>query len=89
MRWLKFTAAGTTSWGLVEGDKVISVSGDPFGEWQRGTQTHALKDVKIELPRPRDLRLKRDARFIDYERMIWETIREEVIRSESRGQAIA
>ncbi|TMG56127.1 MAG: ABC transporter ATP-binding protein [Chloroflexi bacterium] len=46
-------------------------------------------DVKIELPRPRDLRLKRDARFIDYERMIWETIREEVIRSESRGQAIA
>jgi NitT/TauT family transport system ATP-binding protein len=45
-------------------------------------------DVKIELPRPRDLRLKRDARFIDYERMIWETIREEVIRSESRGRAV-
>ena len=22
----------------------------PFGEWQRGTQSHALKDVKIELP---------------------------------------
>jgi len=50
MRWLKFTAAGKTSWGLVEGDKVIAVNGDPFGEWQRGTQTHALKDVKIELP---------------------------------------
>jgi NitT/TauT family transport system ATP-binding protein len=46
-------------------------------------------DVKIELPRPRDLRLKRDARFIEYERMIWETIREEVIRSESRGRAVA
>jgi NitT/TauT family transport system ATP-binding protein len=45
-------------------------------------------DVKIELPRPRDLRLKRDARFIEYERMIWETIREEVIRSESRGRAV-
>jgi ABC-type nitrate/sulfonate/bicarbonate transport system ATPase subunit len=43
-------------------------------------------DVKIELPRPRDLRLKRDARFIEYERMIWETIREEVIRSESRSR---
>jgi len=50
MRWLKFTAAGKTSWGLVEGDKVISVNGDPFGEWQRDAQTHALKDVKIELP---------------------------------------
>ena len=47
-------------------------------------------DVKIELPRPRDLRLKRDARFIDYERMIWETIREEVLRAESsRPRAVA
>ena len=50
MRWLKFTAAGNTSWGLVEGDKVITVSGDPFGEWQRTAQSHALGDVKIELP---------------------------------------
>ena len=50
MRWLKFTAAGTTSWGIVEGASVIAVSGDPFGEWQRGTQSHALKVVKIELP---------------------------------------
>ena len=50
MRWLKFSAAGETSWGIVEGDKVITVSGDPFGEWQRTPQTHALSDVKIELP---------------------------------------
>ena len=50
MRWLKFSAAGKTSWGIVEGDKVTAVSGDPFGEWQRAPQTHALKDVKIELP---------------------------------------
>jgi hypothetical protein len=32
MRWLKFTAGGKTSWGLVEGDKVLTVAGDPFGE---------------------------------------------------------
>ena len=32
MRWLKFTAAGQTSWGIVEGDEVVTVSGDPFGE---------------------------------------------------------
>ena len=50
MRWLKFTAAGKTSWGIVEGERVIAVNGDPFGEWQRGAQSHALKDVKIELP---------------------------------------
>ncbi len=50
MRWLKFTAAGQTSWGLVEGDRVTTVNGDPFGEWQRTSQSHALTDVKIELP---------------------------------------
>jgi 2-keto-4-pentenoate hydratase/2-oxohepta-3-ene-1,7-dioic acid hydratase in catechol pathway len=50
MRWLKFTAAGQTSWGIVEGDRVLTVSGDPFGEWQKTAQSHALKDVKIELP---------------------------------------
>src|SRR6201991_3360869 len=50
MRWLKYTAAGQTSWGIVEGDKVIAVSGDPFGEWWRTPQSHALKDLTIELP---------------------------------------
>jgi 2-keto-4-pentenoate hydratase/2-oxohepta-3-ene-1,7-dioic acid hydratase in catechol pathway len=50
MRWLKFTVAGQTSWGIVEGDKVIAVNGDPFGEWQRSQRSHPLADVKIELP---------------------------------------
>ena len=50
MRWLKFTAAGKTSWGIVEGDRVMAVSGDPFGEWRRTTRSHALAEVKIELP---------------------------------------
>src|SRR5215470_7165441 len=50
MRWLKFTTAGTTSWGIVEGDKVIAVDCDPFGAHKRTAQTHALKDVRIELP---------------------------------------
>ncbi len=50
MRWVKFTSAGHTSWGLVEGDRVVAVDGDPFGEWQRDSASHALVDVKIELP---------------------------------------
>ena len=29
MRWLKFTAAGETSWGIVEGDKVFAVAAIP------------------------------------------------------------
>src|SRR6185312_9431497 len=50
MRWLQFTAQGQTSWGIVESDRVVAVSGDPFGEWRRTARTHVLKDVKIELP---------------------------------------
>jgi 2-keto-4-pentenoate hydratase/2-oxohepta-3-ene-1,7-dioic acid hydratase in catechol pathway len=50
MRWLKFTANGQTSWGIVEKDRVIAVSGDPFGEWQRTPRSHPLGEVKIELP---------------------------------------
>src|ERR1700716_1149676 len=50
MRWLNFTADGQTSWGVVEGDRVTAVSGDPFGEWQRTPRSHSLADVKIELP---------------------------------------
>src|SRR5437588_7022136 len=50
MRWLKFTAAGETSWGIVEGDEVIAVDGDPFGEWRRSSRVLPLSQVKIELP---------------------------------------
>src|SRR5947209_11679609 len=50
MRWLKFTASGETSWGIIEGDQVIAVNGDPFRDWKRGARTHPLAQVKIELP---------------------------------------
>ena len=50
MRWLKFTADGATSWGIVENDRVIPVNGEPFGEWQRTQRSHLLAEVKIELP---------------------------------------
>ena len=50
MRWLQFTANGQTSWGLVEAERVIAVSGDPFGEWNRTSRSHPLPDVKIEVP---------------------------------------
>ncbi|MET4258923.1 hypothetical protein ABIC09_003874 [Bradyrhizobium sp. S3.12.5] len=33
MRWLKFTASGKTSWGLVEGD--------PLSEWQWTSRTRS------------------------------------------------
>jgi 2-keto-4-pentenoate hydratase/2-oxohepta-3-ene-1,7-dioic acid hydratase in catechol pathway len=50
MRFVKFSAKGKAAWGLVEGDNVIEVSGEPFGDWERTSSRHKLKDVKIEVP---------------------------------------
>src|ERR1700684_1702088 len=50
MRWLRFAANQTSSWGIVESDRVVAVNGEPFGEWRRAPHSHSLADVKIELP---------------------------------------
>jgi 2-keto-4-pentenoate hydratase/2-oxohepta-3-ene-1,7-dioic acid hydratase in catechol pathway len=50
VRWLKFTANGQTSWGIVEDDRVTAVIGDAMDEWQRTAKTFSLGDAKIELP---------------------------------------
>jgi 2-keto-4-pentenoate hydratase/2-oxohepta-3-ene-1,7-dioic acid hydratase in catechol pathway len=49
MRFAKITANGKTTWGLVEGDRVTEISGEPYGEWTKGSQ-HQLKNVKLEIP---------------------------------------
>jgi len=36
--------------------------------------------IDVDMPRPRDLRLKRDPRFVEIEARIWESIREEAAR---------
>jgi 2-keto-4-pentenoate hydratase/2-oxohepta-3-ene-1,7-dioic acid hydratase in catechol pathway len=50
MRFANITAGGKTTWGLVEGDRVTEISGEPFGSWDKTSTKHDLKDVKIELP---------------------------------------
>ena len=45
--------------------------------------------VPIGLPRPRDLRIKREPRFLEYELKIWESIREEVMRSNDMEERVA
>ncbi len=44
--------------------------------------------LRVDFPRPRDLRVKRDPRFLEIETAIWESIREEVGVREA-GAAIA
>ena len=50
---------------------------------------HAKLVLRVDLPRPRDLRVKRDARFLEIESSIWESIREEVSATREQGAAIA
>jgi hypothetical protein len=45
--------------------------------------------VPIGLGRPRDLRIKREAPFLEYELAIWESIREEVNRSNELEERVA
>ncbi len=42
--------------------------------------------MKIDLPRPRELSLKRDPRFLDYENKVWEQIEEEVKKTMVQDQ---
>ena len=43
--------------------------------------------LKIDLPRPRSLRIKRDPRFVELESTIWESISEEVVSDRERATA--
>ncbi len=45
-------------------------------------------EMRIDLSRPRDLRVKRDPRFLEYETAIWESIREEVAGREEERLAV-
>ncbi|MGI9521321.1 MAG: fumarylacetoacetate hydrolase family protein [Hyphomicrobiaceae bacterium] len=50
MRWIRFTHAGETSYGVVDGDLVQVVLGDPFTGYERTTRSIPLDGVKIEVP---------------------------------------
>ena len=44
-------------------------------------------EVDVPLERPRDLRIKRDPRFLEIENTVWESIREEVLRASADTEA--
>src|SRR5262249_1818171 len=50
MRWVRYTADGKTAYGIVEGDRVIEVAGDPFAGYEKTARTRPLGSVKIEVP---------------------------------------
>jgi 2-keto-4-pentenoate hydratase/2-oxohepta-3-ene-1,7-dioic acid hydratase in catechol pathway len=50
MRWLRFSKDGRTAYGIVDGERVAEVTGDPFAGYERTSRVHALAAVKIEVP---------------------------------------
>ena len=50
MRWIRFSQQGRTAYGILEGDRIAEVSGDPFAGWERTARKHDLAAVKIEVP---------------------------------------
>ena len=50
MIWCRFQAGETISYGIVEDETVIEVSGIPWEEHARTGNTHKLDDVKLLVP---------------------------------------
>jgi 2-keto-4-pentenoate hydratase/2-oxohepta-3-ene-1,7-dioic acid hydratase in catechol pathway len=50
MRWIRFTAQGRTAYGIIEGDRIAEVKGDPFEGYERTGSSHPISAVRVELP---------------------------------------
>ena len=50
MKWCRYTANGSTSYGIIDGETVHEVSGDPFGEHSKTGASHSLGSVQLEVP---------------------------------------
>ena len=42
MKWCRFQSGGNPSYGIIEGDTVIEVSGSPFDSYTKTSTTHPL-----------------------------------------------
>ena len=50
VRWIRFSLNERIAYGIVEGDRIREVAGDPFGGYETTQRVHALDAVKIEVP---------------------------------------
>ncbi|MFI5001936.1 MAG: DUF2437 domain-containing protein, partial [Reyranellales bacterium] len=50
MRWLRYEANGQESYGIIEGDEVVQVTGDPFAGYEMTRTKHKLHDIKYLVP---------------------------------------
>jgi len=50
MKWCRFTAEGSTAFGIIDGDTIAEVSGSPFDSHTSTSKTHKLDAVRLEVP---------------------------------------
>src|ERR1700730_2183462 len=50
MLWLRYEADGRPSYGIIEGDEVVEVTGDPFAGYEMTRTRRKLRDVKFLVP---------------------------------------
>jgi 2-keto-4-pentenoate hydratase/2-oxohepta-3-ene-1,7-dioic acid hydratase in catechol pathway len=50
MRWIRFTHQARTAYGILEGDRVVPVDGDPFAGYSKSSHYIPLADLTIEVP---------------------------------------
>jgi 2-keto-4-pentenoate hydratase/2-oxohepta-3-ene-1,7-dioic acid hydratase in catechol pathway len=50
VRWIRYSHHGRASYGILEGDRITEVSGDPFAGYERTQVTRDLQSVKIGVP---------------------------------------
>ena len=50
MKWCRFRTGDKVSYGIIEGDNVVEVSGSPFESYTRTSNTQPLSAVQLEVP---------------------------------------
>ncbi|MCO5091844.1 fumarylacetoacetate hydrolase family protein [Bosea sp. (in: a-proteobacteria)] len=50
MKWIRFSTPARTAYGILEGEEITEVTGDPFGGYDTTRIVHRLDAVKLEVP---------------------------------------
>src|SRR5262245_60509266 len=49
-KYCRFQTGDLVAYGVVEGDKITQIDGDPFGPWKKTPKTYTLGEVKLLVP---------------------------------------
>lgn len=50
MRWVRYATGESVGYGILEGDRIVAVRGDPFTGYEPNGGCHLLKDVRLQIP---------------------------------------